>query len=328
MREEKKKRLGKYLIISQLSVYVFIILHSILWYVFNIHILTKLCPFVFAEQIGSLEFNFAILFWAAVLISTLFVGRSFCAWGCMFGAFQDFVGRLAKVLKIKPIKNKFGRWALRFIVFALLIYYVLFNQYYWPSLFWFIVMISIIGLVIWRFREKDASLKNLHTLPKYIYFSQFLGGIIATWISLNVFQKGFTFVFDKYDVFYDMPVGILPLLALFAAVVAFVVAFIEKRFFCKYLCPVGLLLRFMSAIPFAKRYKVRATSEKCIKCGKCNKECLMGITPMEEINEHGVVKDPNCINCLACVSVCPKNAIDFTNNFNKLNADTKVSINR
>lgn len=86
----------------------------------------------------------------------------------------------------------------------------------------------------------------------------------------------------------------------------------------------------MSAIPFPYKFKVRATNEKCIKCGKCNKECLMELKPMEEINDHGVVKSPNCINCLVCVSTCPKNAIDFTvnqktidNNELKIKGDTK-----
>ncbi len=35
---------------------------------------------------------------------------------------------------------------------------------------------------------------------------------------------------------------------------------------------------------------------------------------MEEINDHSVVTDPNCINCLVCVSTCPQDAIDFTVN--------------
>jgi len=32
----------------------------------------------------------------------------------------------------------------------------------------------------------------MNTLARYILLAQFLGGIIASWILLNVFQKGFT----------------------------------------------------------------------------------------------------------------------------------------
>jgi NAD-dependent dihydropyrimidine dehydrogenase PreA subunit len=40
----------------------------------------------------------------------------------------------------------------------------------------------------------------------------------------------------------------------------------------------------------------------------------MGLDPMKEINEHGRVVDPNCINCLQCVARCPKDAVDFVVN--------------
>lgn len=303
-----KKNLGKYLLIAQISIYAFIILHSILWYVFGIHVLTKLCPFTFATQVGSLELNFTILFWTLVFGSTLFLGRAFCAWGCMFGAYQDFVSRVTKTLRIKPIKSKYGRWLLAFIVTLLIVSFILTNQNYWPSLYWFAAMTVFAGMTVWWLVEKDKSVKNLLTLPKYIYVAQYLGGIIALWITLNVFQKGFTFVFEKYGVFADEQWVALFLLA---ALVALGIVTVEKRVFCKYLCPVGMVLRFTSAIPFPKKYKVRATGEQCIQCGKCNKECMMGLKPMEEIDKYGVVKDPNCINCLACVSTCPKNVLDF-----------------
>jgi hypothetical protein len=77
------------------------------------------------------------------------------------------------------------------------------NKNYWPSLFWFAAASVLIGMVIWFFLEKRKAPRNINTLPKYILFVQYLGGIIALWITLNAFQKGFTFVFDKYPVFYD-----------------------------------------------------------------------------------------------------------------------------
>jgi len=316
MKERTKKRLTKYLLITQIGIYGFIVLHSILWHVLGIHVLTKLCPFVFREQMGSLEFNLNIIFWFLIFCSTLFVGRAFCAWGCMFGAYQDFVSRLAKKLKIKPL-NKAGKWIMRIIVAFILTCYVLIvnpeSPMYWPTLFWFTAAIILIGLIIWLLVEKKTATEKFITIPKYIFFSWYLGGIVAAWIALNVFQKGITFVFDKYKILDSSPI-IWGFLIFIAILVAIGVLTGTKRMFCRYLCPVGLVLRFMSAIPFPYKFKVRATNEKCIKCGKCNKECLMDLKPMEEINDYGVVKNPNCINCLVCVSTCPKNAIDFTTN--------------
>lgn len=319
MRAKTRQNLSRYLLITQIAIYVFITLHAILWYVFGVHILTKLCPFVFQEQVGRLELNFTILFWVLILISTLFVGRAFCAWGCMFGAYQDFVYRFTKLLKIKPIKNKLTRWLFRFILIILTIGFVLSNKFFWPAFFWFTAAAVLIGLVLWMFLEKSD--KSPHTIPKYILFAQYLGGIVALWIALNVFQKGFTFVFDKYSVFYDenwiVQIGLILIIALS-------ISLVEKRVFCKYLCPVGMVLRLTSAIPFPVKFKVRSNGVKCSKCGRCNRECLMGLSPMDEINQYGMIKNPNCINCLACVSNCPKAAIDFRLNDSIATKDQKV----
>ncbi len=303
-----KKNLKRNLLIAQISIYIFIVFHSILWYVFGIHVLTKLCPFVLADQVGSLELNFAILFWILVFCSALFLGRAFCAWGCMFGAYQDYISRVAQKLKIEPTKNKYGIWLAKFLIAFIFIINITSNENYWPSLFWFIVIIILAGLIMWRFAEKGPAVRNIQFLPKYVLLAQYLGGIIALWISLNVFQKGFTFVYDKYDVFHGAH-WISQIT--FVTMIAFTIAALEKRVFCKYLCPIGMILRLLSAIPFPKKYKVRATGEKCVKCGECNKECMMGLNPMEEINANGLVKNPNCINCLVCISECPQNAIDF-----------------
>ena len=161
-------------------------------------------------------------------------------------------------------------------------------------------------------RKKPAT-EKIVTFPKYVFLGWYLGGIVAMWIVLNVFQKGVSVVFDKYKIL-DSSLVIWSFLIFIMILVATGVLTGTKRMFCRYLCPVGLILRFMSTIPFPVKYKVRSTGETCMKCGKCNKECFMGLNPMEEIIKEGVVKNPECINCLACVSTCPENVIDFTAN--------------
>lgn len=303
-----KKNLAGYLLFAQIGIFAFIVLHSVLWYVLGVHVLTKLCPFLLADEVGNLELNFAVLFWVLIFGSTLFLGRAFCAWGCMFGAYQDFVARGTKLLGIKPIKNRWAKGLLAFIVAVIAIGLIVTNKNFWPSIYWFTAVTGLIGLAVWLLVEKDRSVNNLLTVPKYVLFAQYLGGVIALWITLDAFQKGFTFVFEKYSVFAgEQWVAQFAL----AAFVAVGIMFVEKRVFCKYLCPIGMTLRVTSAIPFPKKYKVRATENQCVQCGKCDRECMMGLKPMEDINKYGVVKDPNCINCLACVGTCPKNALDF-----------------
>jgi polyferredoxin len=298
-------------LITQLSIYAFIIIHSIAWYVFGWHYLTKLCPGKFALHVGNLELNFNVLFWGLIFISTLFVGRAFCGWGCMWGAYQDFVSRAFMKLKIQGIKGKSGPWILGFLIIFSGLPFLTEGTPPWPAMFWFLVLVIISGLGLWWAIERKSPKKNINTVPRYILLVQFLGGIVSSWILLNVFQKGFSFAFDKYGVLddYRSLVGILFVVLGFGLTIVGVA--VEKRFFCKHVCPYGLLLRFLSAIPFSKRRRVRITGEQCSRCAQCNKSCPMGIDTMEEINTFGMVKSPECINCLRCVAKCPKYTLDF-----------------
>lgn len=307
-----KKKLPRYLLITQILIYVFIIIHSIAWHVFDIHLLTKLCPAKFGAHIGNLEFNLNVVFWSLIFISTLFIGRAFCGWGCMWGAYQDFVSRAFSKLGIQGIKGKSRIWIFAILIIISGLPFLFGEGKAWPTFFWFMVFVLIVALGLWWIIERKSRNRNPSSLPKYVLLVQFLGGIISSWIVLNVFQKGITFAFDKYGVLDDYMsfIGIITVILGFG-LAALAVA-VEKRFFCKYMCPYGLLLRFMSSIPFSKRRKVRAVDESCVSCSQCNQVCPMGLNPMEEIKKYGVVKSPECINCLRCVAKCPKNTLDFS----------------
>jgi len=311
MNLKNKHKLPRRLLIVQISIYAFIIIHSIAWHVFGFHFLTKLCPGKFALHMGNLEFNFNVLFWILIFISTLFVGRAFCGWGCMFGAYQDFISRAFTKLKMSGIKGKAGIWILGILIILSTPPFLLEGTPPWPEMFWFIVLVVIVGLVLWWIIERKLSKRNINTIPRYILLVQFLGGIVASWILLNVFQKGITFAFNKYGVLDDYLSITGLIFVIFGFGLTALGVAVEKRFFCKHICPYGLLLRFMSSIPFSKRRKVRVTGEQCINCTQCNKVCPMGLNPMEEINKYGVVKSPECINCLRCVAKCPRDTLDF-----------------
>jgi polyferredoxin len=178
-------------------------------------------------------------------------------------------------------------------------------------MFWFVVLVIIVGLLAWWIVERKSPKRNINTIARYVLLAQFLGSIVASWIMLNVFQKGFTLAFDKYGVLDDYLSSAGVAIAVFGFGLAALAVAVEKRFFCKHICPYGLLLRFLSAIPFSRRRKVRKTDEQCIKCSKCNKSCPMGIDAMVEINKYGMIKNPECIHCLRCVSKCPKDTLDF-----------------
>ncbi len=95
-------------------------------------------------------------------------------------------------------------------------------------------------------------------------------------------------------------------MALEGVVVLIVLAMnlITRRFFCRYLCPLGALLAFIGSSRKLKVTIVDPTA--CTKCGLCDKACIMGISPRKR-ESHSVY----CWNCGECVDTCPKGALDY-----------------
>ncbi|RPH33771.1 MAG: 4Fe-4S dicluster domain-containing protein [Bacteroidales bacterium] len=80
----------------------------------------------------------------------------------------------------------------------------------------------------------------------------------------------------------------------------------DKRFFCKYLCPVSLVMIPSSSISLIK---VKPTGKECIECNACNQICPMDIDVMSYVKNGKKISHPECILCDDCRSVCPTNAL-------------------
>ena len=78
-----------------------------------------------------------------------------------------------------------------------------------------------------------------------------------------------------------------------------------ERFFCRYLCPMGAIFAIVSKLRIAK---IKKPSEKCGKCRICTNSCAMGI-PLYKMDS---VSSGECINCMKCVSACPRANTTFT----------------
>ncbi len=73
--------------------------------------------------------------------------------------------------------------------------------------------------------------------------------------------------------------------------------FIE-RFWCRYLCPLGAFLAFVSKFSMVKVYRDQSP---CINCGKCAVACPVGLTP----DKDTIQGNGECITCGRCYSACP-----------------------
>ena len=75
-----------------------------------------------------------------------------------------------------------------------------------------------------------------------------------------------------------------------------ITSLLNRRFWCKYLCPLGAVL-----VPFNKIAPLRLAlnQDSCTQCGRCDPACPMDIKDLT----HNL-RSPECIQCLDCQEAC------------------------
>ena len=75
------------------------------------------------------------------------------------------------------------------------------------------------------------------------------------------------------------------------------------RPFCRYICPLGAIYGIFNKISF---YRFKIDSEKCTKCGACQKICKLDVPVWQNPNSM------DCIRCGDCKAACPHGAIKIS----------------
>lgn len=83
----------------------------------------------------------------------------------------------------------------------------------------------------------------------------------------------------------------------------------DNRAFCKYLCPITVILKVSSRFAL---FKMEADKTKCNDCNACTHACPMDINIPEYTKRDLRVLSTECINCQTCSTVCPQEAISWT----------------
>jgi len=95
----------------------------------------------------------------------------------------------------------------------------------------------------------------------------------------------------------------------YAAAIPMAYVLQDNRAFCKYLCPVAVLMKVGSRFAFLK---IRGAAERCDSCMACVKVCPMDIRIPDYIKAGQRVLSTECILCQTCASACPTSALSVT----------------
>ncbi|EKQ56552.1 MULTISPECIES: FMN-binding protein [unclassified Clostridium] len=150
------------------------------------------------------------------------------------------------------------------------------------------------------FKSKFKVNEKVDSILKYAKYVVLIFIIIISWtIGSNILES--TSPWDVFGQITNISTVISNLLiGLVLLALITIGAFFVERFFCRYLCPLGAVFSIISKIGITKINKPKAD---CGKCRACTINCSMGL----QLYKVDKVKGGDCINCLKCTEVCPRN---------------------
>ncbi len=152
-------------------------------------------------------------------------------------------------------------------------------------------------------RRWNGRWKNL---LKYLIWIVWFSFIVFLWTQKGPLKSNFWYLFE-IDLHYII------IYAIVMSVIYFFTLLTGRRGMCHSLCwmaPFMVIGEKLADILHIPRFRLKAKPEDCVSCGKCNKNCPMGLN-IGEMVKSGKVDSTECINCLECVDSCPQKAISF-----------------
>ena len=161
------------------------------------------------------------------------------------------------------------------------------------------------------FKRKFKVNQKMNAVLKYVKYALLAVLVVFAWsLNMTIFNS-----LSPWDVFgMTAIVGTVPdlnfvisnlLIAFIFFILIIIASVFVERFFCRYLCPMGAVFAITSKLRIGK---IKKPTDKCGKCRICTNNCLMGI-PLYEMD---VVNSAECINCMKCISVCPRHNVSYT----------------
>lgn len=216
-----------------------------------------------------------------VALLTLLLGRVYCGWFCPFGTLIDIVERLLYGRR-RPAawsQARSDKWrAAKYILLACALGAAVFS--YQPLLL--LDPISLLHRTVAISIEPPVTSVTNETL------GQLYRPLAARGIRVRPGEPRF---------------GAAGFVALTMVIAIIGVSAVQRRFWCRYLCPLGGLFALLTWRPLIRRRVV----DSCIHCRACERICKMGCL----YGDGEQYRSRECITCYECETCCPPRAVSF-----------------
>ncbi|MFA6243250.1 MAG: 4Fe-4S binding protein [Candidatus Hydrogenedentales bacterium] len=232
----------------------------------------------------------ALLFGCVTLVVTILLGRVFCGWVCPLGTINTMVSALrTPPTNVLVSTERWTPWhRAKYYILAALLVMSLFGTHAIGYLDPFSILYrSAVTTVLpgVQYAVEEGATSVYHADPH-------VGPVHATSVTEPAYR------FMRQHVFIDTRQafeGSTLIAAIFAAIV--LLNLVRKRFWCRYLCPLGALLGCFARKPLIRLVK---NAEDCRQCGICKTNC-QGAADPDKPEEW---QPSECMLCMNCAARC------------------------
>jgi polyferredoxin len=223
----------------------------------------------------------------ALLLSPLVLGRAFCGYVCPLGTVIEVTGPRQQL----PGPRRGHEWVRRLPPFVLV------------AVLGFILLGSAAFLV---FDPLSLLTRSATTLlfPALDRLARLAGDVLYLAPPLRGAVDAVTSVLTGRIIFahplaFALQLGIF---GMFAGIVS--LSWVERRLWCRHLCPLGALLGLVGRFAIVGRV---VDQSRCVGCRRCEAVC-----PLDAVRDGGLSTDPSrCQFGLECADACPEAAISI-----------------